>query len=246
MFFSDGDSSGNIILNSLNPSLGINYKLNKKSRIFINTSSGFETPTLNEFSSSPIGSGFNKNLKSQINMGFELGFSLFDTQKKSNIDLVYFKSITNDEILSYEDEKFPNQKFYNNAGKTERNGIEIAGFYTLNRTVISASYSLGDYVFKEFFENKFNYKGNKIPGIPNDIFTLSIEHKTINELSLNLNFKNIGALYANNSNTIKVDEFNTFNFKIGKEIKLSQSIIYPYLTTSAVPFSSPHLLPAHA
>ena len=234
LFFSDGDSSGNIILNSLNPSLGINYKLNKKSRIFINTSSGFETPTLNEFSSSPIGTGFNKNLKSQINMGFELGFSLFDTQKKSNIDLVYFKSITNDEILSYEDEKFPNQKFYNNAGKTERNGIEIAGFYTLNRTVISSSYSLGDYVFKEFFENKFNYKGNKIPGIPNDIFTLSIEHKTINELSLNLNFKNIGALYANNSNTIKVDEFNTFNFKIGKEIKLSRSIIYPYLIISNV------------
>ncbi|MDA9319046.1 TonB-dependent receptor [Flavobacteriaceae bacterium] len=234
LFFSDGDSSGNIILNSLNPSLGINYKLNKKSRIFINTSSGFETPTLNEFSSSPIGSGFNKNLKSQINMSFELGFSLYDTQKKSNIDLVYFKSITNDEILSYEDEKFPNQKFYNNAGKTERNGIEIAGFYTLNRTVISSSYSLGDYVFKEFFENKFNYKGNKIPGIPNDIFTLSIEHKTINELSLNLNFKNIGALYANNSNTIKVDEFNTFNFKIGKEIKLSRSIIYPYLIISNV------------
>lgn len=234
LFFSDGDSSGNIILNSLNPSLGINYKLNKKSRIFINTSSGFETPTLNEFSSSPIGTGFNKNLKSQINMGFELGFSLYDTQKKSNIDLVYFKSITNDEILSYEDEKFPNQKFYNNAGKTERNGIEITGFYTLNRTVISSSYSLGDYVFKEFFENKFNYKGNKIPGIPNDIFTLSIEHKTINELSLNLNFKNNGALYANNSNTIKVDEFNTFNFKIGKEIKLSRSIIYPYLIISNV------------
>ncbi|MBC8395717.1 MAG: TonB-dependent receptor, partial [Flavobacteriales bacterium] len=139
LFFSDGDSSGNITLNSFNPSLGLNYKLNKKSRVFVNTSSGFETPTLNEFSSSPIGTGFNKNLKSQINMGFELGFSLFDTQKKSNIDLVYFKSITNDEILSYEDEKIPNQKFYNNAGKTERNGIEITGFYTLNRTVISSS-----------------------------------------------------------------------------------------------------------
>ena len=234
LFFSDGDSSGNIILSSFNPSLGLNYKLNKKSRIFVNTSSGFETPTLNEFSSSPIGTGFNKNLKSQINMGFELGFSMFDTQKKSNIDIVYFRSITNDEILSYEDEKFPNQKFYNNAGKTERNGIEITGLYTLNRTIISSSYSLGDYVFKEFIENNFNYKGNKIPGIPNDIFTLSIEHKTKNELFLNLNFKNIGTIYANNSNTIKVDEFNTFNFKIGKKFKLSRSIIYPYLIISNV------------
>ncbi|MBT3562227.1 MAG: TonB-dependent receptor, partial [Flavobacteriaceae bacterium] len=75
---------------------------------------------------------------------------------------------------------------------------------------------------------------NKIPGIPNDIFTLSIEHKTINELFLNLNFKNIGALYANNSNTIKIDEFNTFNFKIGKKFKLSRSNVYPYLIISNV------------
>ena len=234
LFFSDGDSSGNIILSSFNPSLGLNYKLNKKSRIFVNTSSGFETPTLNEFSSSPIGTGFNKNLKSQINMGFELGFSMFDTQKKSNIDIVYFRSITNDEILSYEDEKFPNQKFYNNAGKTERNGIEITGLYTLNRTIISSSYSLGDYVFKEFIENNFNYKGNKIPGIPNDILTLSIEHKTKNKLFFNLNFKNVGTIYADNSNTIKIDDFSTFNFKIGKEFKLSRSIVYPYLIISNV------------
>jgi iron complex outermembrane receptor protein len=93
---------------------------------------------------------------------------------------------------------------------------------------------LGDYIFKEFIENNFNYKGNKIPGIPNDIFTLSIEHKTKNELFLNLNFKNIGTIYANNSNTIKIDKFNTFNFKIGKEFKLSRSIVYPYLIISNV------------
>jgi iron complex outermembrane receptor protein len=234
LFFSDGDSSGTITLNAFNPSLGINYKLNKNSRLFINTSSGFETPTLNEFSSSPIGTGFNKNLKSQINMGFELGFSLFDTQKNSNIDIVYFKSITNDEILSYEDEKFPNQKFYNNAGKSKRNGIEITGFYTFNRTIISSSYSLGKYIFKEFVDDGSDYSGNKIPGIPNEILTLSVEHKTNNELFLNVNIKNIGTMYVNNSNTIKVNAFNTFNFKIGKEFKLSKSILYPYLIVSNI------------
>ena len=71
-----------ITLKSFNPSLGINFKINKNSRIFINTSSGFETPTLNEYSASPIGSGFNKDLKSQKNMGYELGASLFNLSKK--------------------------------------------------------------------------------------------------------------------------------------------------------------------
>ena len=32
---------------------------------------------------------------------------------------------------------------------------------------------------KNLLKNELNYKGNKIPGIPNDILTLSIEHKTI-------------------------------------------------------------------
>ena len=228
-FLENGNFSDDINLNSFNPSLGINYRINKNSRIFINTSSGFETPTLNELSSSPIGSGFNKDLKSQINMGYEIGYSLFNNQKKSNIDIIYFKSITNDEILSYEDENYPNQKFYNNAGKSERNGIEISGFFTFNKTILSSSYSQGNYIFKEFNDNGNNYRGNKIPGIPNNVLTISVEHKTKKELSLNLNFKKIGAIYANNSNTTKIDDFSTLNFKIGKEIKLYKSVIYPFL-----------------
>ena len=218
-----------ITLKSFNPSLGINFKINKNSRIFINTSSGFETPTLNEYSASPIGSGFNKDLKSQKNMGYELGGSLFNLSKKFSLDIVFFESVTNDEVLSYEDENFPDQKFYNNAGKSKRQGIEIAGLLKLNNTILSSSYSSGDYYFKDFSENSNDYSGNKIPGIPKNIFTLSLEHRTKNNVFLNFNFKNIGEIYADNSNVTKIDKFNTLNFKMGKEFEISKSVIYPYL-----------------
>ena len=69
-------------------------------------------------------------------MGFEIGVSLFNNKRKSNIDFVYFETVSNDEVLSYEDENFPNQKFYNNAGKSKREGIEILGFYKINKTTI--------------------------------------------------------------------------------------------------------------
>ena len=218
-----------ITLKSFNPSLGINFKINKNSRIFINTSSGFETPTLNEYSASPIGSGFNKDLKSQKNMGYELGASLFNLSKKFSLDIVFFESVTNDEVLSYEDENFPDQKFYNNAGKSKRQGIEIAGLLKLNNTILSSSYSSGDYYFKDFSENSNDYSGNKIPGIPKNIFTLSLEHRTKNNVFLNFNFKNIGEIFADNSNVTKIDKFNTLNFKMGKEFDISKSVIYPYL-----------------
>lgn len=218
-----------ITLKSFNPSLGINFKINKNSRVFINTSSGFETPTLNEYSATPIGTGFNKDLKSQKNMGYELGASLFNISKKFSLDIVFFKSVTNDEVLSYEDENFPDQKFYNNAGKSKRKGIEITGLLKLNNTILSSSYSSGDYYFKDFSENSNDYSGNKIPGIPKNIFTLSLEHRTKNNVFLNFNFKNIGEIYADNSNVTKIDKFNTLNFKMGKEFEVSKSVIYPYL-----------------
>ena len=218
-----------ITLKSFNPSLGINFKINKNSRVFINTSSGFETPTLNEYSATPIGTGFNKDLKSQKNMGYELGASLFNLSKKFSLDIVFFESVTNDEVLSYEDENFPDQKFYNNAGKSKRKGIEIAGLLKLNNTILSSSYSSGDYYFKDFSENSNDYSGNKIPGIPKNIFTLSLEHRTKNNVFLNFNFKNIGEIYADNSNVTKIDKFNTLNFKMGKEFEVSKSVIYPFL-----------------
>lgn len=218
-----------ITLKSFNPSLGINFKINKNSRVFINTSSGFETPTLNEYSATPIGTGFNKDLKSQKNMGYELGASLFNLSKKFSLDIVFFESVTNDEVLSYEDENFPDQKFYNNAGKSKRKGIEIAGLLKLNNTILSSSYSSGDYYFKDFSENSNDFSGNKIPGIPKNIFTLSLEHRTKNNVFLNFNFKNIGEIYADNSNVTKIDKFNTLNFKMGKEFEVSKSVIYPYL-----------------
>ena len=162
-------------------------------------------------------------------MGFEIGVSLFNNKRKSNIDFVYFETVSNDEVLSYEDENFPNQKFYNNAGKSKREGIEILGFYKINKTTISASYTSGKYIFKEFIDNDKDYKGNKIPGIPNNTLTVSLEHKTKNKLFFNLNFKNIGSMFADNSNLVHVSKFNTLNIKIRKELNFFKSTVYPFL-----------------
>ncbi len=45
----------------------------------------------------------------------------------------------------------------------------------------------------------------------------------------NLNFKNIGSMFADNSNLVNVSKFNTLNLKIGKEFNLFKSTVYPFL-----------------
>ena len=229
-FLADGNSSDKINLNSLNPSLGINYKSNSLNRFFVNVSTGFETPTLNEFGSSPIGSGFNKNLKSQNSINYELGFSKKSINNKFKLDLIYFNTSTKNEVLPYEDSQFPGQVFYNNAGKTQRSGIEFSGSYNYNNFWnFNSSISIGRYLFDEFIDNEKNYSGNKIPGVPEKTMFFNVNYKNESKLSVSLQLKVIGDLYANNSNSVKVDGFNRLNLKISKGINYKKITIDPFL-----------------
>lgn len=229
-FLADGNSSDKINLNSLNPSLGINYKSNSFNRFFVNVSTGFETPTLNEFGSSPIGSGFNKNLKSQNSINYELGFSKKSINNKFKLDLIYFNTSTTNEVLPYEDSQFPGQVFYNNAGKTQRSGIEFSGSYNYNNFWnFNSSISIGRYLFDEFIDNEKNYSGNKIPGVPEKTMFFNVNYKNESKLSVSLQLKVIGDLYANNSNSVKVDGFNRLNLKISKGINYKKITIDPFL-----------------
>ena len=230
-YLNDGDNSDKIDLNSTNPSLGINYKPNSLIRFFANISSGFETPTLNEYGSSPIGSGFNKSLKSQKSTNYEFGFSKRSLNNDLKIDIVYYNTFTKNEVLPYEDPQFPNQVFYNNAGKTKRKGIEFSGHYDLNDFFrINSSISIGEYLFDEFEKNQENYSGNSIPGIPNNIFIFDVSYKRSSNLFINISFKKIGEMYANNSNSVKIDNYNLVNLKIGQEIYFKKIMIKPFLT----------------
>ena len=229
-YLEDGNNSDKINLNSINPSLGINYKADNLTRFFANVSSGFETPTLNEFGSSPVGSGFNKNLKSQKSINYELGFSKTSMSNNLKFDLVYFNTITKDEVLPYEDSQYPNQVFYNNAGKTKRNGIEFSGNYSIsNYLKLNSSFSIGEYLFDVFEKDDKNYSGNKIPGVPEKIITFEVDYINNSNLKLNLSLKNIGEMYANNSNSVKIDDFNILNLKVGKGFNYNNILVNPFL-----------------
>ena len=233
-YLADGNSSDKIIINSTNPSLGINFKPNKFFRLFTNISSSFETPTLNEFGSSPIGTGFNKVLKSQKSKSFEFGFS---TKLNSNLkfDLVYFNTSTKDEVLPYEDSNFPNQTFYNNAGATKRNGLEFSSNYRLNDFFkFNTSISIGEYLFDDFKINGNDYSENKIPGIPDRIKIFEISYINKSNLLIKLRLKNVGKIFANNSNSVLIDNFNLLNLKISKDINYKKIILNPFLIVNNI------------
>ena len=89
-------------------------------------------------------------------------------------------------------------------------------------------------MFDQFIDKGNDYSGNKIPGVPDSMMNVNLEYSTKNELFINLNFKSIGNIYADNLNSVKISDSKTINFKIGKELRFSKLKISPFFTVNNV------------
>ena len=108
--------------------------------------------------------------------------------------------------------------------------MEFSGHYNYNNFLtFKTSISIGKYLFDEFIDNEKNYSGNKIPGVPEKTMFFNINYRNESKFAVSLQLKVIGDLYANNSNSVKIDEFNSLNLKISKVINYKKITIDPFL-----------------
>jgi len=210
------DSSSSIILDKLNPSVGISYKVNSNDNIFFSFGTSFETPTLNELSNNPNGEGLNKNLKSSSSLNYEIGWR----KTVSNLTLeaiTYFVSSEN-EILPYELEQFPGKNFYQNVGSTSRYGVELNSQLSFKGGRINLAYTLSKNKFENFIIENNNISDNLIPGIPSQMLDLDLIFKLSRGRALIISNRLIGERYADNANETLISSYNLLNIKYSKEI----------------------------
>ena len=210
------DSSSSIILDKLNPSVGLSYKVNSNDNIFFSLGTSFETPTLNELSNNPNGEGLNEDLKSSSSLNYEIGWR----KSVSNLTLeaiAYIISSEN-EILPYELEQFPGKNFYQNVGSTSRYGLELNSQLSFKGGRINLSYTLSKNKFEDFIIDSNNLTDNLIPGIPSQMLDLDIIFKLSRGRSLIISNRLIGERYADNANETLISSYNLLNIKYSKEI----------------------------
>ena len=210
------DSSSSIILDKLNPSIGLSYKVNSNDNIFFSFGTSFETPTLNELSNNPNGEGLNEDLKSSSSLNYEIGWR----KSVSNLTLeaiAYIISSEN-EILPYELEQFPGKNFYQNVGSTSRYGLELNSQLSFKGGRINLSYTLSKNKFEDFIIDSNNLTDNLIPGIPSQMLDLDIIFKLSRGRSLIISNRLIGERYADNANETLISSYNLLNIKYSKEI----------------------------
>ena len=210
------DSSSSIILDKLNPSVGLSYKVNSNDNIFFSFGTSFETPTLNELSNNPNGEGLNENLKSSSSLNYEIGWR----KSVSNLTLeaIAYVISSENEILPYELEQFPGKNFYQNVGSTSRYGLELNSQLSFKGGRINLSYTLSKNKFEDFIIDNNNLADNLIPGIPSQMLDLDLIFKLSRGRFLIISNRLIGERYADNANETLISSYNLLNIKYSKEI----------------------------
>ena len=210
------DTSSSIMLDKLNPSIGLSYKVNSNDNIFFSFGTSFETPTLNELSNNPNGGGLNENLKSSSSLNYEIGWR----KAVSNLTLeaIAYVISSENEILPYELEQFPGKNFYQNVGSTSRYGVELNSQLSFKGGRINLSYTLSKNKFEDFIIDNNNLADNLIPGIPSQMLDLDLIFKLSRGRSLIISNRLIGERYADNANETLISSYNLLNIKYSKEI----------------------------
>ena len=216
------NKNGSIKLNSTSLSSNINYNINDSNEIYVNYSNGFETPTLNEFSSNISNTGFNEDLDSSKYNNYEIGFSNLNSLSNLNYRIIYFKSYSKNEIVSYQLEDFPDQNFYRNSGKTSRSGIESEINFKVNQKLkLNLISTIGNYKFVKYEFNGQDFSNNRIAGLPKNQHVFNLNYSLTKKINLILDFKMFGNMYADNANKTIINDYKKIDLTIFKDFNIS-------------------------
>ena len=226
---SNGDDSGSIDLNDLNYSVGVAYQFSTAKRIFINYSTSFETPTLNELSNNPEGGGFNMELMAQFANHLELGVKGLILEK-SMFQLSAFFIDSKHELLPYELESSPGRIFYRNTGNTDRWGAELYLRHQLQKSwTLSTSWSYNHFVFSDYILGGENLDGNFLPGIPDFQGNIQLDFEVLKKLRCHIQNQFIGKIFTNNSNSEFQKTKSILNISVKYSFEKEHFGLHPYL-----------------
>lgn len=214
-FLADGDDSGKRTMDQFSPSAGILYSLGASTNLYANVSTAFETPTTTELAN-PDGGGFNQNLDPQTATNYEIGVK-GALGRRNRYELALFHIDVKDELVPFELASQPGRVFFENAGKSERRGIE-ASFTSepVDGLVASLAYTYSDFTFKKFVDDNGNdFKGNQIPDIPDNLFNAGISYTHPAGLFAGADLLYSDKVFTNNANSAKSNAYTVANLRLG-------------------------------
>lgn len=213
-FLIDGVQDGEKAHHKFNYTLGVSFDINQNSALYVNLSTGFETPTLNELTNNPDASnGFNENLQPEESIQLEGGIKYNIDKLSMSIASFYIK--IQDQIIPFEIEAFPGRNFYRNAGKSTRRGIEALMNYNYSSTTtVNLNYTYSDYFFNEYVVDGIDLDGNLLPITSKHRINLLFTTEVVKSFVLNSSLQYNSGLFLNDENSVKEEGFFDGNLQL--------------------------------
>ena len=164
------DDSGRRTLRAWSPMAGIVARVGTLTSAYANVSTAFETPTATELGNRPEGAGgVNRDLEPQTATTFEVGVKgILVTRLR--YDVAGFFTGVEDELIPFEVPGGAGRRYFRNAGRTVRRGLEAGFELSVGPATFASAYSYSDFRFDDYAVTAggvtTRYDDNRIPGIP--------------------------------------------------------------------------------
>ena len=212
-FLSDGDDSGKRTLDEVSPMIAVLYSPFKTAGFYATISTAFESPTTVELSNPSGTGGFNPNIEPQFATNYEVGIR-GTIAERNRFEAAVFYIDVKDELIPFE---IGGRDIFVNAGKSTREGVELS--FTsepIDGLTANVAYTYSDFKFDTFVtDGGDDFSGNKIPGIPENVLHGEVAYTHPSGFYGVIDARNVGKLFANNSNTVEVDSYTVVNFRAG-------------------------------
>ena len=210
----------------LSPRAGISYSFTKHQTIFSSISKGFSTPTVAE-TLTPTGQ-INTDLQPEIGWNYELGWKVRAVDNRLYTELSFFSTQISNLLVARR--TADDQYIGINAGVSSHKGIELLLNYQLIKAeqweiITNFSAALNHFKFKDFIDDKNDYSGNKLTGVPSAQWNLGIDVATKSGFSFTTSYLNVGKIPLNDQNSKYTNAYSlldlktTYTFRILKNIK---------------------------
>lgn len=220
------DQSGSYNFGAVvSPKFGLSHLISEKSSIYANVSHGFSPPTLEE-TLLPDGI-INTEIKPESGWNYEIGSRASFMNNRMQVKMALYRMDIKNLLVARRtgDDEFIGV----NAGETQHDGLEFSLDYSwIQKESINletyVSYTLNDFNFEEFIDDETDYSGNKLPGVPSQIFNAGVDLQTEFGIYGNLNFQYVGDMPMNDANLLFTESYTLTNFKMGYEFNLIERL----------------------
>ncbi len=197
--------------------------------VYVSVGKGFSMPSVQE--SLDAARNFNKILVPETGINYEAGTKLNLFGRRLRIETAFFWMDVRNLLVA---RRIADDQYVGiNAGRTSHRGLEFftqyephpAGHIQFSAFV---SGSAGRFEFSEFVDQKVDYSGNRLTGVPSSKFAAGLNVNHLSGLYAAADVLYVDRVPANDANTVYADSYRTFHARLGWSKSIFEGLTFDF------------------